>query len=386
MLTGRCRATGRGITYWALAEILRQAFGIALDDPADVAAENMLRGARAAPPGSSCPSKSLREPSPRSQRRPAFRCRTTLSELEPRLVVDELARAWPRFATALARTRPTIVVVEDLHWAGEPLLEMLARLIGRSDGSLVVATARPEFAATRPSFVAGREGATAISLQSLTEAEGTALFEGMLQSVELPGGLQREIVRTADGNPFFLEEIVLQMIDTGVIVRERDRWRASVENAAIALPDTVHGVIAARIDTLAGDDKRVLQEAAVVGRRFWLEPLSRVLTEAAVTSALLRLEERGLVVARPTSSLSGQAEYQFKHALVRRRICRAAEGASRTGARRACCLARGTGERPPRGASRADRGPLHVGAHWRGRRPRLGRRLRRLADGAHAWL
>ena len=319
VLTGRCRATGRGITYWALAEILRQAFGIALDDPADVAAEKMVRGARAALAGLELPEQELA--------RTVSALATTagiplpddpLSELEPRLVVDELARAWPRFATALARNRPTIVVVEDLHWAGEPLLEMLARLIGRSDGPLlIVATARPEFAATRPSFVAGREGATAISLQSLTEAEGTALFEGLLQSVELPGGLQREIVRTADGNPFFLEEIVLQMIDTGVIVRERDRWRASVENAAIALPDTVHGVIAARIDTLAGDDKRVLQEAAVVGRRFWLEPLSRVLAEAAVTSALLRLEERGLVVARPTSSLSGQAEYQFKHALVR---------------------------------------------------------------------
>ena len=319
VLTGRCRATGRGITDWALAEILRQAFGITLDDPADVAAENMVRGARAALAGLELPEQELA--------RTVSALATTagiplpddpLSELEPRLVVDELARAWPRFATALARNRPTIVVVEDLHWAGEPLLEMLARLIGRSDGPLlIVATARPEFAATRPSFVAGREGATAISLQSLTEAEGTALFEGLLQSVELPPGLQREIVRTADGNPFFLEEIVLQMIDTGVIVRERDRWRASVENAAIALPDTVHGVIAARIDTLAGDDKRVLQEAAVVGRRFWLEPLSRVLAEAAVTSALLRLEERGLVVARPTSSLSGQAEYQFKHALVR---------------------------------------------------------------------
>src|SRR5262249_32635020 len=158
-----------------------------------------------------------------------------------------------------------------------------------------VATARPEFAAARPNLVAGREGATAISLQSLTEAEGTALVEGLLESVELPFELREQIVRAADGNPFFLEEIVLQMIDTGVIVRERDRWRASVDRAAISLPDTVHGVIAARIDTLDGDDKRVLQEAAVVGRRFWQEPLARLLGDA-VTSALLRLEERGLVV------------------------------------------------------------------------------------------
>jgi tetratricopeptide (TPR) repeat protein len=165
--------------------------------------------------------------------------------------------------------------------------------------------------------VADREGATAISLQSLTAAEAIALFDGLVEPVDLSGELRREIVRTADGNPFFLEEIVLQMVDTGVLVRERDRWRASADTAAIALPDTVHGVIAARIDTLAGEDKRVLQEAAVIGRRFWLEPLARLLGELPVTNSLRRLEERGLVVARPTLSLGGQAEYQFKHALVR---------------------------------------------------------------------
>src|SRR5262249_13507889 len=141
--------------------------------------------------------------------------------------------------------------------------------------------------------------------------------DGLVEPVDLSGELRREIVRTADGNPFFLEEIVLQMVDTGVLVRERDRWRASADTAAIALPDTVHGVIAARIDTLAGEDKRVLQEAAVIGRRFWLDPLARLLGELPVTSSLRRLEERGLVVARPTLSLGGHAEYQFKHALVR---------------------------------------------------------------------
>jgi hypothetical protein len=234
------------------------------------------------------------------------------------VVADELTHAWPRFATALAVRRPTILLVEDLHWAGAPLLEMLPRLAARVAGPLlVVATARPELAETHPGFAAGREGTTAVSLQPLPEPEATALIAGILPSVELPEALRGGIVRMAEGNPFFLEEIVLRLVDTGAIVRDGDRWRVTTEVAGISLPDTVHSLLAARIDALRPVEKRVLQEAAVVGRVFWQAPLVRTLGDAVVREALLRLEDRGLVVARPTSALGGQTEFQFKHALVR---------------------------------------------------------------------
>jgi hypothetical protein len=241
-----------------------------------------------------------------------------LDRMEPRAVAEELTHAWPRFATALAARRPTVLLVEDLHWAGAALLELLPRLAARVDGPLLVlATARPELAETHPGFAAGRQGTTAVTLQPLPEEEATRLLAGILPSAELPAALRDGIVRMADGNPFFLEEIVLRLLDTGAIVRDGGRWRVTSEAARIALPDTVHSLLAARIDALPPVEKRVLQEAAVVGRVFWHAPLLRALDDAAVRDALLRLEDRGLVVARPTSALGGQTEFQFKHALVR---------------------------------------------------------------------
>jgi class 3 adenylate cyclase len=319
VLTGRCLATGRGITYWALTEILCQAFGISLDDSAAEAGEQLLGGARRALAGLAL--------SDDETERTVFALAATagitlsgnsLDQLEPRTVADELLRAWPLFASALAMRRPTVIVIEDLHWAGEQLVEMLERLIVRSDGPLLLlATARPEFAEAHPGFPAAREGATSLSLQSLGESQAEALVEGLLHAAELPAQLGREIVRAAEGNPFFLEEIVLRLIDTGAIVQEGNRWRAETGAESISIPDTVHGVLAARIDALSSDEKSVLQEASVIGRRFWEEPLALTLGDVAVGAALLRLEERGLVAARSTSSLGGQAEFQFKHALVR---------------------------------------------------------------------
>ena len=316
---GRCVAAGRGITFWALAEILREAFGVSLDMPADRAGETVLGGARVllAPLG-------LADD---ELERTAYALTTTagfalpgnpLDQLEPRTVADELARAWPRFAAALATQRPTILVIEDLHWAGDALVALLDRLLVRSAGPLVVvATARPEFADAHPGFGAGREGVTSLTLQALTEAEAVALVDGLLPAADVPDALRRSIVGTAEGNPFFLEEIILRLVDTGAIVAAGDGWRATADAAQITIPDTVHGVLAARIDALPPDEKRVLQEAAVIGRVFWPEPLARALAGVDVEAALPRLEERALVVERPSSSLRGHTEYQFKHALVR---------------------------------------------------------------------
>jgi class 3 adenylate cyclase/DNA-binding winged helix-turn-helix (wHTH) protein len=316
---GRCLAAGRGITFWALAEILREALGVSLDVPAERAGEAVLAGARDLLTPVGLADDELD--------RTAYALATTagfalpanpLDQLEPRSVSDELARAWARFATALASERPTILVIEDLHWAGEPLVALLDRLLVRSGGRLlVVATARPEFADIHPGFGSGREGVTSITLQALTEAESAVLVDGLLPAADVPDGLRRSIVDTAEGNPFFLEEIVMRLVDSGAIVPTGEGWRATAEAAGLTIPDTVHGVLAARIDALPPDEKRVLQEAAVIGRVFWPEPLALAVAGVDVDPALARLEERALVVERPSSSLRGHAEYQFKHALVR---------------------------------------------------------------------
>jgi DNA-binding SARP family transcriptional activator/tetratricopeptide (TPR) repeat protein len=319
VLKGRCLAAGRGITYWALGEILREAFGIALNDGVTSAAGRLWAGARRVLSGLGLADDELD--------RSVFALATTagialpnnpLDQTEPRAVADELARAWPRLATGLATKQPTVLLIEDLHWAGEQLIEMLERLTARAEGPLlVIATARPEFAEAHTRFGAGREGITTVSLQPFSEAEADSLMAGVLGSVRLPEEMRAGILRMAEGNPFFLEEIILRLIDSGAITREEDRWTVPPDAAPISLPDTVHGVLAARMDSLPAVEKRVLQEAAVVGRVFWEASLARVMPEQALRVALLGLEDKGLVTARPTSSIGGQAEFQFKHALVR---------------------------------------------------------------------
>jgi predicted ATPase/class 3 adenylate cyclase len=324
VLRGRCLAAGQGITYWALGEILRSAAAIGLDDPVDVAGDK-LRGRV----GESLTSLGL---SKAEVEQSIFALGTTagitlpanpLDRMEPRAVAEEISRAWPRFAAAYAAGGPTVFVVEDLHWAEDQLLDMLERLLSRTEGPLLlVATARPEFAEAHPEFATGREDAVSVSLRPLTERQSTELVETLLAEADLPQALRGEMLSKAEGNPFFLEEIIRRLIDEGALVRDQDRWRASTNAAGVELPDTVQALLAARIDSLPREEKRVLQEAAVVGRVFWEEPVARAIhdgpvSSGPVSSVLLRLERRGLVFARPTSTIAGQVEFMFKHALVR---------------------------------------------------------------------
>jgi class 3 adenylate cyclase len=319
VLRGRCLPAGHGITYWALGEILRSFAGISLDDPADVA-QAKLNGSV----GDGLTSLELTEDE---------RARTThalamtaglslpdnpLASLEPDAVAAELARAWPRFLSARAAASPTVVVIEDVHWAGDQLIEMLDRLLTRSSGPLLIlVTARPEFAEAHPRFGAGREGASVVSLRPLTEQQSADLISGLLDAAVLPTDLRDQILGKAEGNPFFVEEMLRRLIDESALVHESGTWRTTGAAASVALPASVHALLAARIDALPGQEKRVLQEASVIGRVFWEAPVEKSAGDGAVGPALLALEQRGLVLARPTTSIAGEQEYIFKHALVR---------------------------------------------------------------------
>jgi class 3 adenylate cyclase/tetratricopeptide (TPR) repeat protein len=319
VLRGRCLAAGQGITYWALGEILRTATGIGLGDPMEVAGGKLRRGVREILGPLDLGESDVEQT--------VFALAATagihladnpLDAMEPRAVAAEMSRAWPLFVTGYASRGSAVIAVEDLHWAEDQLLDMLERLLARSSGPLLfVVTARPEFAEAHPRFATGREDASSVSLRPLTEQQSEELVERLLTVADMPSGLREEILVKAEGNPFFLEEIIRRLIDEGALVREDDRWRATNAAHGVVLPDTVHALLAARIDALPREEKRVLQEAAVVGRVFWEEPVSRAIGNGAVSDALLLLERRGLVFARPTSTIAGQVEFMFKHALVR---------------------------------------------------------------------
>src|SRR5204863_7345939 len=117
---------------------------------------------------------------------------------------DELARAWPRFAAACAAAGPAVLVIEDLHWAGGQLLDMLELIATRASGPvLVLVTTRPELAETRPGFGAGIEGSAALSLRPLAEDDSRRLADGLAAATGLPDERREEVLRRAEGNPFF---------------------------------------------------------------------------------------------------------------------------------------------------------------------------------------
>jgi class 3 adenylate cyclase/tetratricopeptide (TPR) repeat protein len=315
VLRGRCLAVGHGITYWALAEILRGACEIGLDEPVDVVRQRLrerldtLLAPLHLPPGE-------------VEVTAAALATTAGIQLDvgpaSSITAEDLARAWPRFATAYAANGPAVWVVEDLHWAGEPVLEMLERIASRTDGPLVLlATARPEFAESHPGFPAGGESAAAISLRPLTERQSSEMLERLLEVAEIPEALRAEILAKAEGNPFFVEEIIQRLIDEGALTQEGDRWRAVRAVDVAPIPDSVQALLSARVDALAPMERRTLQEAAVIGRTFWSAPVEGALSSEDVADALVSLERKGLIFVRPMSTLAGQTEYIFKHALVR---------------------------------------------------------------------
>ncbi|HYS02628.1 MAG TPA: adenylate/guanylate cyclase domain-containing protein, partial [Candidatus Eisenbacteria bacterium] len=318
-LRGRCLAAGQGITYWALAEILRSACRISLDDPVDVS-QQKLQEAVGGPLRAAGVSGAEVEQT-------IFALAMTagitlpgnpLVSLEPEAVADELGRAWPRFMSALGAGGLAILIVEDMHWAGDPLVKMIERIVTRSTGQvLVVATARPEFAEKFPQFGGGSDDFSTIRLRPLSDRQTQELVDALLQVAELPGEVRAAILARAEGNPLFVEEILQRLIEAGGLVRDGPRWVATQSASHAPLPETLHALIAARIDALDPREKRVLQEAAIVGKVFWEQPLTRMTGLPDVHPALLELERRGLVLASLSTSLAGQPEYSFKHVLLK---------------------------------------------------------------------
>jgi hypothetical protein len=244
----------------------------------------------------------------------------SFANADPREVRDELHAAWRSFFTALARTDPIIVVIEDIHWADPVLLDLLDELAEHVEGPVVfLCPARPDLTAKRPSWGGGRRNMSSFALDPLSSDEAERLVRLLLTVDDLPISIHGKILARAEGNPFYLEEIVRRLIDGGFLFREDDRWRATSGIEDVEIPDTVQAVLASRIDLLEADDKRLLQAASVVGRVFWSGPVIELTGGSAVDAdgSLRRLQDRELVLSRPGSTLAGQREYIFKHVLTR---------------------------------------------------------------------
>jgi len=309
---GRCPSVGQSITFWGLAEIVRSVAGMSLADEGPIGVRKLHElGARLAAAG--LPDDDVAAT--------LFALATTaglqlpqnpLDVSRPMAVLAELERRWPQFLSTLATEAPLVMLLEDLHWASEPLLGVLDAIATRTTGPVfVLVTTRPEHLE-----LPAADEATTIRLRPLEAAESSALLAGLLPDHALSPELQRQILETADGNPLFVEEIVSHLVEAGSVNRDSGQWR-STTGTALPIPDTIYGLLASRIDALPDDERLVCREAAVVGRIFWSEPVATALPNLEITGPLRSLERRGLITLRPTSSISGQVEYAFKHVLIR---------------------------------------------------------------------
>ena len=333
ILRGRCLPYGEGITYWPLAEILKGHAGVLDTDPPETTIEKVRKL------GDDLLTPDLTPDPARAAAALAYTIGVDypafdVSSMAPRQVRFELDAAWRSFFSALAAAGPVVVVVEDIHWADQAMLDLLEELADRVQGpAMFVCPARPELLAAHHGWGGGRRSYSSIFLEPLSERDAQGLITTLLTVEDLPAAVRERILERAEGNPFYLEEIIRGLVDSGLLVRHDGHWRAAADIGEVDIPDTVQGVLAARIDLLAPADKRALQMAAVVGRVFWSEPVARLLapsnaTDGASDTKIVnppddrsevfeRLQERELILARLGSTMAGQQEFIFKHILTR---------------------------------------------------------------------
>jgi DNA-binding SARP family transcriptional activator len=293
-LEGRSLPYGDGVTFWALGEIVKAQAGIFEGDPPAAVVEKLRLAVEATLADERERGWVLRH------------LRALLGLGDARQTRDdargEAFAAWRLFLEALADRGPLVLVVEDLHWADEDLLDFVDELTTLTTDTplLVVATSRPELLERRPSWGGGKRNATTISLAPLSDAETERLLGSLLG-----GAVSAELVRRAQGNPLYAEEYARLVLERG----ERGEH----------LPESLQALIAARLDALPVEEKLLVQDAAIVGEVAWAGAVAALggRGRAAVEELARPLERKELLRRRRRSSVEGETEFAFHHVLVR---------------------------------------------------------------------
>jgi class 3 adenylate cyclase/tetratricopeptide (TPR) repeat protein len=299
---GRSLPYGEGVSFWALSEMVKAQAGIL---ETDIPEQTMAKLER-----------SVRELVDGSEADWLERHLGTLVglETEQELRGDHRAEAfaaWRRFFEAIAEQRPLVLVFEDLHWADEGLLDFVDHLVDWAGGVpiLVVCTARPELLTRRAGWGGGKPNALTLSLSPLDDEETARLVAVLLDRSVLPAETQTALLQRAGGNPLYAEEFVRMVTDRELVTGDGE----------LPMPESVQGIVAARLDALPDGEKALLQDASVLGKVFWLGAAAEIggVDRFAAEEALHRLERKEFVRRERRPSVAGENEYAFRHLLVR---------------------------------------------------------------------
>ncbi len=299
VLRGRCLPYGEGITYWPVAEIMRTMAGITQETDQAAALELLSDAA----------------PDSETADRLAFAIGLTEEAPVGGEALDrEIAWAVRKMIEAAAGEQPVLLVVEDIHWAEPPLLDLIEYLATwiRDRPVLLLCLSRPDLLDTRPAWGSGRMEASRLQLEPLSRDETASLVGALLHVEGLPDKLREQVLDRAEGNPLFVEETLRMLIDRGAVVQREGRWMASAAVAEIEVPETIEALIRARLDAIPRDERAVLQGAAVIGRTFQRSAVA-TLVEGPVERHLEQAILRDLVSEEP----SVEPAYRFKHILIR---------------------------------------------------------------------
>jgi class 3 adenylate cyclase/tetratricopeptide (TPR) repeat protein len=238
----------------------------------------------------------------------------------------------------LSRISAVRLVVEDLHWGDGGSLDLIEHLARNCQDMplMILCSARPAFFDRRPNWCEGLPNVTRLDLEPLSPSESGAMLKTILSKApEIPPALTELVTEGAEGNPFFIEEMIKMLMDQQVILAQPEAWRVELGRLRVArIPSTLTGVLQARLDGLSPAERIVIQRASVVGRVFWdtavaqmSVPVGRpggpgslfdcVLNEREISAALGSLRRKGLVFRREASAFAGAEEYMFKHELLR---------------------------------------------------------------------
>jgi class 3 adenylate cyclase/tetratricopeptide (TPR) repeat protein len=307
---GRSLPYGDGATFWALADIVKAHAGILATDSVTVVEEKLRIAVEDVVPDGG-------------------EARWVAKHLAP-LAGLALARelrgdhrteafaAWRRFFEAIAARRPLVLIFEDLHWADDGLLDFVSDDLGvRFQGSLlVVATCRPELFERRSGWGTGRK-ANRIVIDPLSDEETSRLVGGMLDASALPEELRSALLSRAGGNPLYAEEYVRMLLDRDLLRKGETSWE--ITPVDLPLPESVQAIVAARLDALPPGQKALIQNAAVVGKGFWLGALAALGEQPrwSVENDLSELERKQLVRREPDSIVRSEPQLSFLHIIVR---------------------------------------------------------------------
>jgi class 3 adenylate cyclase/tetratricopeptide (TPR) repeat protein len=292
VLAGRCLPYGEGITYWPLAEMVKTVAGISDDDPIEEAFDKLK---------ACCEDEAVADLLGLAS--------GVLEVLEGDRSPQEIAWAAREFVEKLAETQPVVLAFEDIHWAEEPLLELIEHLADWVRAPLLLlCLARAELLEVHPGWGGGRVRVTAIELEALGVSESEQLVEALLAGEVGSLGLdvRRALLEKTEGNPLFVEETIRMVLERG--------GNGSVER----IPDSLQALIGARIDRLPPTHRSLLRRAAVVGRVFWVGALEHLSPDVEnVREAIDDLLLRDFLLPESRSSISGELAFRFKHVLIR---------------------------------------------------------------------